>query len=170
MTYSLPLHIPYYRVAAILWMLLLLQSVSAQNGREERMQMFYDSIFAYQIEEPKTVLAIAIVETGWMECQKCHFRKNNLFGFRTNNGYMHFDNLSACLAYKKTWQEKNYTPWKAKHPNGTYYQFLTYKRYAANMSNYIKNIKWIEKWIDKNLVANFGSQPVMNDPENDTTE
>lgn len=170
MIYSLPLHNSYFRLAALLWMLLVVQLATAQNGREERMQMFYDSIHAYEIAEPKTVLAIAIVETGWMECQKCHFRKNNLFGFRTGKGYMHFDNLSACLAYKKEWQERFYTPWKTKHPNGTYYQFLTHKQYAANMNSYLKNIKWIEKWIDKNLVANFGTQLKINVSEKDTTE
>jgi hypothetical protein len=82
---------------------------------------------------------------------------------------MKFDNLSACLAYKRAWQKKFYLPWKEKHPNGTYYQFLIHKKYASDMSNYIKNIRWIEKWIDKNLDANFAARLTYYTSENDTT-
>jgi hypothetical protein len=54
---------------------ILSKNASAQNYRIERMQSLYDSIRYYGIIEPKTVLAIAILETGWLECSNCHLQK-----------------------------------------------------------------------------------------------
>lgn len=123
----------------------------AQGKRVEKAQALYDSLKVYQIEYPQTVLATALVETGWMECKDCSMNMNNLFGFRSSKGYVSFKNLSECLDYLKKWQDYFYTPWKNSHPNGNYYDFLNYMRYAENMPFYIKNVKNLERWVFYNL-------------------
>ena len=137
-------------VSFYLLMMLLGSRLQAQS-REERVGALYDSLIVHEIESPKIVLAIAIFETGWMECHHCTYRENNLFGFRNNGGYVKFATISDCLDFLKHWQEKYYSPWKEKHPKGSYYDFMRHMRYALNMTNYFRFIKPLEKWIDENI-------------------
>ena len=132
--------------------LMLLYGFSAQGqSRVERVSNLYDSLISHQIKSPKTVLAIAIFETGWMECHHCTYQQNNLFGFRNNEGYVKFATLCDCLDFLKHWQHKYYTPWKILHPKGSYYDFLRHMRYAQDMVSYMKKIKPLEKWIEENV-------------------
>lgn len=131
--------------------LLVSNNLYGQKGRQAKLQALYDSLIAYDVDCPKTVLAVAILETGWMECKNCTYRYNNLFGFRGNKGYIHFSTLSQCLAYLKKWQVSFYEPWAEKNPNHTYYQFLAHIKYAKNMAGYISMIKHLEKWIDEHI-------------------
>src|SRR4051812_8972597 len=95
-----------------LLMLLSASSSLRAQSRLEKVSNLYDSLLVHDIEKPKIVLAIAIFETGWMECHHCTYRENNLFGFRNNNGYVKFKTVSDCLDFLKHWQGKYYKPWK----------------------------------------------------------
>ncbi|MDB5283818.1 MAG: Mannosyl-glycoprotein endo-beta-N-acetylglucosaminidase [Bacteroidota bacterium] len=136
-----------------LLMLLLISARVQGQTRLEKVSNLYDSLLAHDIEKPKTVLAIAIFETGWMECHHCTYRENNLFGFRNNGGYVKFKTISDCLDFLRHWQDKYYVPWKKKHHKGTYYDFLRHMRYAVNMTNYIHTIMPLERWIEENVDA-----------------
>ncbi len=128
------------------------EALFAQNGRIYTMTKLYDSLRSHNIEHPKTVLAIAIYETGWMQCKSCALEQhNNLFGFRTNADFLKFPDIYASIRYLKKWQTRYYHPWKIKHPEGTYYEYLKYIGYCDNMDSYIKNIKSIEQWIAVNV-------------------
>ncbi len=138
----------------LLLVVLLFVEVRAysQRDRNAKVAHLYSCLKEYDIKCPKTVLAIAIYETGWMECASCTYENNNLFGFRTTGDYFKFNSIYDCLAYFKKWQTAYYDPWKAKYPKGTYYDYLVHIKYAhINMDAYIKNIKAIEKLINKNV-------------------
>jgi hypothetical protein len=122
-----------------------------QQNRMIKVQRLYDSIKSYGIDKPEAVLATVIFETGWLECTDCSLGMNNLFGFRLDDGYIGFANYSECLAYMKKWQEAFYLPWKVKHPDLSYYDFLVYVNYAQNMPDYIKNVQSLEHWISLNV-------------------
>lgn len=124
---------------------------TAQETRQQKAQALYDSLVAYDIKHPKTVLAIALFETGWLECKKCAYNHNNLFGFRGNSAYMKFASISDCLTYLKKWQTNFYEPWHAKHPVAGYHDFLVHLKYAQDMPTYLKKIKWMEKWVSRNI-------------------
>jgi len=124
----------------------------SQTTRAARVNDLYHCLLEYHIECPKTVLAIVIYETGWLECKNCSYKFNNLFGFRSNHEYLKFKSIYECLEYFKIWQETYYTPWKLKHPKGTYYEYLAHVKYAhVNMSNYLRSIKSIERLISKDV-------------------
>jgi|GEM_PF-397435 hypothetical protein len=124
----------------------------SQTSREAKVNDLYHCLLEYHVECPKTVLAIAIYETGWLECKNCTYQYNNFFGFRANHDYLRFKSIYDCLEYFKIWQETYYMPWKLKHPKGTYYEYLAHVKYAhANMGNYLKTIKSIERLISKDV-------------------
>ena len=130
----------------------------SQPGRDEKVVSLYQSIKQYNIECPKTVLAIAVFESGWLECKNCAYQYNNLFGFRANGNYLKFTSIDECLAYFKTWQNTYYIPWKKRHPNGTYYEYLAHVKYAhINIGNYVRTIKAVERLIDKDVIIVDGS-------------
>jgi hypothetical protein len=116
-----------------------------------KVHALYDSLKINRIQSPETVLATAMYETGWMECKHCSMDVNNLFGFMLPTGYVEFSNVSECIAYMKKWQAAYYLPWKANHPKSSYYDFLVFVNYAANMPDYIKTVKSLEHWISTNL-------------------
>ena len=136
-------------------LLMSIQSVaSAQLSRMDKVNNLYSCIKEYDIECPREVLAIAIYETGWMECHHCSYQFNNLFGFRAGREYLKFGSIYDCLQYLHDWQVAFYDPWKLKHPKGTYYEYLIHVRYArSSMSNYILTIKSIERLVAKNTAA-----------------
>jgi hypothetical protein len=141
-------------LAGILTMMLLTASnvnLSAQGQRIKEVASIYDSLRSHNIAFPKTVLAIVIYETGWMQCKSCALSYNNLFGFRTNKDFLKFASKTESIKYMKKWQTRYYLPWKLSHPEGTYYEYLTYIRYCDNMDSYIKNIKQIEEWLSDNI-------------------
>jgi hypothetical protein len=126
-------------------------SSNCQQSRTLKLQQLYDSLKLYQIDDPVTVLATAIFETGWLECRDCSMSMNNLFGFRLDSGYVQFSNYSSCIAYMKNWQKAFYLPWKEKHPDLSYYDFMVHVNYAQNMPEYLKNVKALEHWIIQNI-------------------
>ena len=133
-------------------LLLVNQYAFGQKGRVAKVSSLYSCLLDYKIECPKTVLAIAIFETGWLECKNCTYQYNNLFGFRANHDYLRFKSTYECIEYLKIWQQTYYDPWKAKHPKGSYYEFLVHVKYAhLNMPNYLRIIKSIERLVSKDL-------------------
>jgi len=130
------------------------QLTYCQQIHLNKVRSLYDSLIAYDIESPGTVLSVAIFETGWMQCKKCTLSDNNLFGFRNNDGYVKFESVSACLAYLKTWQDTFYKPYKRRHPRKSYYDFLVHIRYAYDMTTYLQTIKSLDHWVSENIVAN----------------
>ncbi len=135
----------------MLLVVVVYNDLSAQGTRIKKASSLYDSLMSHNIEYPKTVLAIAIYETGWMQCKSCALKYNNLFGFRTNKDFLKFSDTSESIKYLKRWQNRYYLPWKVKHPKGTYYDYLIYIGYCDNMESYIKNIKSIEDWLSINV-------------------
>lgn len=145
-------------------MLCIHSSVSGQSDRMAKVSNLYSCLKEYEIECPRTVLAIAVYETGWLECKHCTYQYNNLFGFRANHGYLQFENIYECLEYFKTWQLTYYDPWKAKHPRGSYYDYLVHMKYArASMANYVKTIRAIERLTAK--TTNAFDQTQVDEPE-----
>ncbi len=67
----------------------------------------YELLIKHEVASPTIVLAQAILETN---CGKTGvgLSKNNLFGFRTSKGYIHFENYEAAIIYYKKWQDKYY--------------------------------------------------------------
>ena len=142
-------------VKCFLPLLLFMQlGVYGQANKFARAANLYSCLKEYKIECPKTCLAIAIYETGWMGCHNCSGQFNNLFGFRNTHTYIKFKNVYECLEYLKKWQIDFYDPWKRKHPNETYYEFLVHIKYTgSNMTNYLANIKSIERLLAKETRA-----------------
>ncbi len=126
-------------------------TIFAQSNRLKEATRIYDSLKSHNIAFPKTVLAIVIYETGWMQCKSCALKYNNLFGFRTNKDFLKFSSVSESIKYMKKWQNRYYLPWKARHPEGTYHEYLVYIGYCDNMDSYLKNIKNIEEWLSNNI-------------------
>ena len=126
--------------------------LNAQGRRVRIASNLYDSLRSHKIENPRTVLAIAMYETGWMQCKSCAYEEhNNLFGFRTNKDFLQFSDIYESIKYLKRWQNRYYRPWKDRHPKGTYYEYLKYIGYCDNMDSYIRNIKSIENWLSMNV-------------------
>ena len=124
-------------------------SARSQYDRTTRVRNLYHCLKEYEIECPKTVLAVAIFETGWMECNHCAYQYNNLFGFRTNTNYVRFGSIYECLDYLKTWQT-------------TYYEFLIHMKYArGTMVSYIRILKAIERLVDED-VRQIDESPFIN--------
>jgi hypothetical protein len=141
----------------------------SQTSRDAKVASLYQSIKQYNIECPKTVLAIAVFESGWLECTHCAYQYNNLFGFRANGDYLRFNNIDECLAYFKTWQNTYYVPWKKRHPTGTYYEYLPHVKYAhINIGNYVRTIKAVERLIDKDVI--MMDESPQNNPSAGTGE
>jgi flagellum-specific peptidoglycan hydrolase FlgJ len=80
---------------------------------------------------PEIVLKQVKLETGHLK----YVPNNNLFGFRTNSGYLKFNTWQDAVTYAKKWQLRKYR-------GGDYYIFLTKVGYAKD-PNYIKKLKQI---------------------------
>jgi len=135
----------------LLLFLLVRTGLFSQDVRMQKVVSLYSCMKEYDIEYPKTCLAIAIYETGWLECKHCSYQFNNLFGFRSNHEYVKFNSVYDCLQYLKIWQTTYYDPWKLKHPNGNYYEFLAHMRYATGMASYVKTLKHLEGLVEEEL-------------------
>ncbi len=132
-------------------LLLCLQEGFSQKSNKPKIQALYNAIKAAGIQEADFVIAQSIQETGWLSCKNCCLRYHNLFGFYIKgNKCMKFTSDSACIAYYKKWQDKRYPKWKAKHPKGTYYDFLKYSKYATG-DKYNNELRPKVAWVRKNL-------------------
>jgi len=123
----------------------------SQQSNKPKQQEMYDAIKVAGIEQPDIVMAQCIQETGWMKCRKCCLRFNNYFGFIVSgNKCKKFSSRDECIAYYKKWQDKRLSKWKAKHPKGTYYDFLKAMKYASN-PKYNAELKIKVAWVRKHL-------------------
>lgn len=127
------------------------QAAQSQQSNRPKLQAMYDAIKEAGIEQPDIVMGQCIQETGWMGCKKCCLRYNNYFGFmKAGNKCKRFDSKEECIEYYKKWQDKRYPKWRAKHPKGTYYDFLKAIKYAAN-PKYNAELKIKVAWVRKHL-------------------
>jgi hypothetical protein len=132
-------------------LLFTLQQGYAQRSNKAKMQKTYDAIKAAGIRHPEIVMGQAIQETGWLNCKKCCYKFNNLFGFiLKGNKCKKFSSQAECIAYYKTWQDKRYDKWRKKYPKEDYYHFLKYVRYATG-DKYTAEVKPKTAWVKKNL-------------------
>jgi flagellum-specific peptidoglycan hydrolase FlgJ len=91
-----------------------------------------EALIEAEIQHPDIVFAQARLETGNFKSD--YFKeRNNLFGFRARNGYMHFRNWRESVLFYANWQKKYYK-------SGDYYAFLENIGYAED-STYIKKVK-----------------------------
>ena len=132
-------------------LLLFFHPVFSQNIDKHKMQAMYNSIKAAGIEHPDFVMAQCMQETGNLSCKICCLRYHNLFGFyKKRNKCKKFDSDKECIEYYKKWQDKRYPNWLAKHPKGTYYDFLKHSGYATG-DKYSNELKPKVIWVRKNL-------------------
>jgi hypothetical protein len=103
-------------------------------GHSQTLRDVYDEIICNQVKYPEIVLRQAILESGWMK-SKFFRRTNNLFGFKTRQGYMKYDTWQAGVLYYYNWQQRHYTD-----TTQSYTTFLKQRRYARNMSSYFKKL------------------------------
>ena len=101
----------YFLIILLALFSVIANTVKAQSNQVITATRLYDSLRSHSIEHPKTVLAIAIYETGWMSCKSCALQQNNLFGFRTNEAFLKFSDIYESIKYLKRWQTRYYEPW-----------------------------------------------------------
>lgn len=85
------------------------------------------------------VVAQSLLETGTYRSQLVRTH-NNLFGFRTKNGYLRFKSWRESCKYYKDWQRR-------KYKGGEYFTFLKDIGYAED-PDYISKLKIILNRID----------------------
>lgn len=107
---------------------------------ELTLENVYREIVKQEIRYPEIVFKQVIAETMWLKCSYCSKEMNNLFGFRTNKGYLQFDDWTESVAYYKQWQDSYFKEEKYK---GDYFKFLTGIGYAT-APNYIRLLKSID--------------------------
>ena len=126
-------------------------SGNAQRINKAKMQEMYNAIKAAGILHPDFVMAQCMQETGNLTCKKCCLRYHNLFGFYIKgNLCKKFSSDEECILYYKKWQDKRYSKWRKKHPDGDYYHFLKSVGYATG-DKYTKELKPKVAWVRKNL-------------------
>ena len=149
-----PVFYKYHCMKKLLLAFLLLFSSFhgfSQKVDKAKMQAMYDSIKTAGIRHPEFVIAQCMQETGNLKCKQCCLRYHNLFGFYIKgNKCKKFVSDAACIAYYKTWQDKRYDKWKAKHPKADYYHFLKYVKYATG-DKYTNELKPKVAWVKKHL-------------------
>lgn len=95
------------------------------------------------VKHPRIVLAQSMLETGHYKSSLTRTH-NNLFGFRTSNGYLRFKNWKESCAYYKRWQDRHYNP--SNH--NSYYGFLRWIGYAED-PEYTTKLKTIANASDR---------------------
>lgn len=83
-----------------------------------------DDLLYYDVKYPDIVLQQTLWETGWFKSEVCR-EHNNLFGFKTNKGYLKFNTWQESIQYYKKWQDRRYD-------TGDYYQFLMNLSYSGD--------------------------------------
>lgn len=141
------------KVRLLLFSLLVIASLNgtAQNRKDSvaisQLISIKNLLDSLGVEEPFYVLAQSAYETGWFKCKNCTWNNNNMFGFRGLNGkYMKFSSWKKCVIYYSKWQNKRYTIYKDKFPDGTYLNFLKWCKYAT-AKNYSSHIQVTYDWI-----------------------
>lgn len=109
----------------------------------------YSYIVEKGIEHPEIVYSQALLETGHFKCKNCSLKKNNLFGFRTRNGYISFSSWEESIDYYKAWQDRHYK-------GGNYYDFLNclYKTRSGRCVRYATEPTYTERL--KKVRSNLG--------------
>lgn len=102
---------------------------------ELTLENVYRELLFKEIKYPEIVMRQVVWETQWLDCDRCSLKFNNLFGFATKNGYMHFNSWVESVDYYKKWQTKLHVE---KYDD--YYQFLINVHYALGES-YNKALK-----------------------------
>jgi len=96
---------------------------------ELTLENVYRELLFKDVKFPEIVMRQVVWETQWLNCDHCSLKFNNLFGFATNNGYLHFKNWVESVDYYKKWQTKLHV-----EKYSDYYQFLVAKKYALGES------------------------------------
>jgi hypothetical protein len=96
---------------------------------ELTLENVYRELLFKDVKYPEIVMRQVVWETQWLNCDRCSLKFNNLFGFATKKGYMHFDNWVASVDYYKKWQTKLHV-----EKFNDYYAFLVHVRYALGES------------------------------------
>lgn len=136
-------------ILLVVTLFISIQSYSSQL----QLQSLYDTLVKYEVDQPQISLMIIVYETGWLKCKDCAFDDNNLFGFKTKNGFLKFEDHASCIKYYKRWQTKYWLPYRSRNPNGNYYHFLKWIGYCNDMDTYISNLEIIKKMlISRNLI------------------
>lgn len=94
------------------------------NSKKVTLNKLYAECLEYGIHHSEIVCNQALLESGRFT-SPVFKRTNNLFGFRTNNGYLSFKDWKASVKYYKKWQIKRYK-------GGDYYTFLRKAKYAED--------------------------------------
>lgn len=105
-------------------------------------KQIHEELICQNVKFTKIVIKQAILETGWFK-SNVYKNKNNLFGFRTKNGYLSFDSWEDSILYYKKWQKKHYTKFKEITEDTCYYKFLEWVGYAED-ELYITKLKSIK--------------------------
>lgn len=153
-----------------LFILFFVKTTKAKTGdrqlaRKQKIQALYDTLVANHVIYPVTITAIAILETGFLECKKCPLRYNNFMGFRFKR-YLKFKSMGHTVNYINKWHSQRYYVWKARNPKKNYHQFLKHIHYAANMKLFMKHLKRYEHWVKRNIDIN--RNPYLYACEGDT--
>ena len=77
------------------------------------------------------------------KCTKCSLDYKNLFGFMWKGKFKKYDSYLASINDYRKWQLKWWKPYKKRHPDKSYYDFLHWIKYCDNMENYVRTIKLI---------------------------
>jgi len=105
---------------------------SADEKNTLTLENVYNELCRLGVRDKNIVMAQVRLETGHLNKIQ---HKNNLFGFKKPNGkYNTYDTWQTSVADFKRWQDKYFV-------NGTYLEFIKKRGYAANMQNYIMNLK-----------------------------
>lgn len=105
---------------------------------ELTLENVYRELLFKEVKFPEIVMKQVVWETHWLNCDNCALKFNNLFGFRTNRGYIRFNNWVECVDYYKNWQTKLHV-----EKFDDYYAFLIHVHYALGES-YNKAIRTID--------------------------
>jgi hypothetical protein len=117
-------------------------SLFALNTKHEFVKQVYEEILCQEIKHHRIVIRQAILETGW-GTSNVYKNKNNLFGFRTKKGYIHFKSWQESVTYYKKWQTKHYARFIETTEDSCYYNFLEWIGYAEE-ETYIARLKSIK--------------------------
>lgn len=96
---------------------------------EMNLENVYREILFSDIKYPAIVMRQVVWETQWLNCRNCSLKFNNLFGFMTKRGYMHFNTWVDCIKYYKKWQTKLHV-----EKYNDYYAFLVHVKFALGES------------------------------------
>lgn len=113
-------------------------STSVSLVPELTLDNVYRELLFKEVKYPEIVMRQIVWETHWLNCDNCSLKFNNLFGFTTKRGFMHFKNWVEGVNYYKKWQTKLHVE---KYDD--YYEFLDKVGYAAG-AHYNQRLRSLE--------------------------